>query len=198
MHRSCGLRGEIDVQFLFMKSAYVLLTSVLCFLPLPLTAQSTAKSSRPAAVPKVIPPFSGSWIYDPKQSVVTNRISGVSSAVISYDGKTWQYTHRHQASPDEQPDAWQITLAVDSPKYQLERGEELAFRSRISRQGKGLLLDQLGATPRGERFHNTTRYTLSDDGNTLTETEISVSRLGKTTNKYVLVREGHGATLDGQ
>ena len=109
--------------------------------------------------------------------------------MISYDGKTWRYTHRHQSSPDEQPDAWQITLVVDSPKYQVQRGEEIAFRSRIYRRGKGLVLDQYGVTPRGQKFHNTTRYSLSDDGNTLTETEVSVGPLGPEKNTYVLKRD---------
>lgn len=175
-----------------MKYLSIVLCALLCVPVLGQAARPAAVQPRAATASKVVPPFSGSWVYDAKRSVVTERIPGISSAVISYDGKTWQYTHRHQSSSDTEPEAWQISLTVDSPKYQVQRGEELAFRSRITRQGKDLLLDQYGSTTRGEKFHNTTRYTLSENGNTLTETETSTSRLGKTKNVYVLVREGTG------
>jgi hypothetical protein len=185
-----------------MKSALLLLAGVLCFPSFSMDAQTAAGPKRPAAANKAasqsMPRFSGSWVYDPKRSVVTNRIPGRSSAVIDYDGKTWRYTHRHQSSPDVQPEAWQITLAVDSPKYQVQRGEEITFRTRIHRQGRDLLLEQYGVTSRGEKMRNSTRYALSDDGNTLTETETSVSRLGPVKNKYVLVREGDPSVADQQ
>jgi hypothetical protein len=185
-----------------MKSALLLLSASLCFPSIFMAAQTTAGPKRPTAVtkaaPQSVPPFSGSWVYDPKRSVVTNRIPGRSSAVIDYDGKTWRYTHRHQSSPDVQPEAWQIALTVDSPKYQVQRGEEITFRTRIHRQGRDLLLEQYGVTSRGEKMRNSTRYALSDDGKTLTETETSVSRLGPVKNKYVLVREGDHSISDQQ
>ena len=158
-------------------------------------SQSPAKTARRAATASTLPPFSGSWVLDTKRSVLSESISGRSTAVISYDGKVWRYTHRHQSSPDQQPEAWQITLPVDSPTFQVARGEEITFRSRIQRRGQALVLEQYGLTPHGQKIHNTTRYTLSPDGNTLTESEVSTGPLGPLKNTYVLVRDdGQGSS----
>jgi hypothetical protein len=166
--------------------------TLLCFPSLLGFAQPPARTARTAgssAVSTALPPFSGSWVLDPTRSVIAEPISGRSTAVIAYDGITWRYTHRHQSGPESQPEAWQITLTVGSPGFQTQAGEEITFRSRIQRRGNGLVLEQYGVTPRGQKIHNTTRYTLSDDGNTLTEVETSVGPLGPVKNTYVLVRD---------
>lgn len=176
-----------------MKFALALLFAPL-FLPSYFAvSQGPAKAARTAAASTALPPFSGSWVLDAQRSVLAQRISGRSTAVIAYDGKTWRYTHRHQASPDQQPEAWQISLTVDSPTFQVQRGDEITFRSRIQRRGRGLVLEQYGQTQRGQKIHNTTRYTLSDDGNTLTEQEVSVGPLGPQKSTYVLVRDNGAA-----
>lgn len=185
-------RTNWTVQFPPMKSARILLVATIWLSPCFQMAQGVTGTNRSSEAAKPVPPFAGSWVLDARRSVMSERISGRSSAVIAYDGKTWRYTHRHQNSPDEQPDAWQISLTVDSAKYQVQHGEEIAFRSRIYRKGRGLVLEQYGVTPHGQKVHNTTRYTLSDDGNTLTEAETSVGPLGPIKNTYVLVREGSG------
>jgi hypothetical protein len=162
-------------------------------------AQASAGPSKSRAMSGELPPFSGFWVLDSKQSVVSTPIPGRSTAVISYDGKTWHYTHRHQSSPDAEPEAWQITLTVDSPTYQVQRTEEITFRTRIQRRGRGLVLEQFGVTHRGQKIHNTTRYTLSSDGNTLTELETSTGPLGPEKNTYVLIRDtepGGGASTE--
>lgn len=131
--------------------------------------------------------------------MISQRIPGRSTAVISYDGKTWHYTHRHQSSPDAEPEAWQITLSVDSPTFQIQRSEEITFRTRIQRRGNTLVLEQYGVTHHGQKIHNTTRYSVSGDGNTLTESETSVGPLGPEKNTYVLLRDtgsGEAAVSD--
>jgi hypothetical protein len=175
-----------------MKFVSGLILTSLCFVALPGLAQPparTAKKTATTAASAAVPPFSGSWVLDRTRSVLAEPISGRSTAVIAYDGKTWRYTHRHQSSPESQPEAWQITLTVDSPTFQRQSGEEITFRSRIQRRGKALVLEQYGATPRGQKIHNTTRYTVSDDGSTLTEVETSVGPLGPVKSTYVLVRD---------
>lgn len=181
-----------------MKYVLSLVFAAVCFPGLFLTAQTPASAGKASTVWKTVPPFTGNWVLDSKRSVTVDRISGRSTAVISYDGNMWRYTHRHQSSPDEQPEAWQISLVVDSPRYQVQRGEEIAFRSRIYRRGRGLVLEQYGVTPRGQKIHNTTRYTLSDNGNTLTETEISVGPLGPEKNTYVLERDKGEAEVSAE
>jgi hypothetical protein len=162
-------------------------------------SQAPRNGAKPEGKSIALPPFSGSWVLEPNRSVISQRIPGRSTAVISYDGKTWHYTHRHQSSPDAQPEAWQITLTVDSPAFQIQRSEEITFRTRIQRRGNTLVLEQYGATYHGQKIHNTTRYSISDDGNTLTESETSVGPLGPEKNTYVLLRdtgEGEAAGPD--
>lgn len=169
-------------------------------LSLPATAplaQSVAPShARPAPTqsalktPAKLPPFSGTWILDPKRSQLSQRINGESKAIIDYDGKTWHYVHSHQQTPEEEPDQWQTTLVVDSPKYNTTQTEEIVFHSRIIRQGNALVFSEYGVTLHGQKMRNTVRYTLEDDGNTMIQSETTVSPLGPQHNLYVLHREG--------
>ena len=149
---------------------------------------ATPRAKPPAAAK--LPPFSGTWILNSQRSKLIQRISGESKAIIQYDGKSWHYIHSHQESPNEEPEQWQITLVVDSPQYKTVQGVDITFHSRIARQGNALLLTENGETLHGQKIHNTVRYTLDNDGNTLTETETSVGPLGPQRNIYVLEREG--------
>lgn len=172
---------------------------VFSFLSAPVAlGQAPARAVRPAAASSAVPPFSGAWVLDTRRSVISERITGRSTAVIAYDGKTWRYTHRHQSSPDAEPEAWQITLTVDSPKFQVQPADDITFRTRIQRSGSGLLLQQYGVTQHGQKIHNTTRYTLSQDGNTLTELETSIGPLGPVKNTYILVRDNGSGEGDNQ
>ena len=167
---------------------------LLLSLPIaPSLAQSATQSHPgPAAVKPAakLLPFSGTWILDPKRSQLSQRINGESKAIIDYDGKTWHYVHSHQQTPEDEPDQWQTTLVVDSPKYNTTQSEEIVFHSRIIRQGNALVFSEYGATRRGQKMRNTVRYTLEDDGNTMIQSETTVSPLGSQHNLYVLHREG--------
>ena len=156
-------------------------------------AQSTAAPHAKVPVAKApakVPPFSGTWILDTKRSQLIQRINGESKAIIDYDGKTWHYVHSHQVSAEEEPDQWQTTLVVDSPTYKTTQTEEIVFHSRMIRQGNALVFSEYGRTMRGQKMRNTVRYTLEDDGNTLIQSETTVSPLGPQHNLYVLHREG--------
>jgi hypothetical protein len=137
-----------------------------------------------------LPPFSGTWILNNQRSKLLRKIGGESKAIIQYDGKTWHYIHSHQDSPTDLPDQWQTTLVVDSPNYKTVQGEDIVFHSRITRQGSALLFLERGETLHGQKFRNTIRYTLEDDGNTLIEAETAIGPLGPQHNLYVLNREG--------
>lgn len=180
-----------------MKFAFTLTLALFTFPSFFAFGQPT-RAAHPPAAAATLPPFSGAWVLDTKRSVITERITGRSTAVIAYDGKTWHYTHRHQSSPDTEPEAWQITLPVDSPKFQVQPAEDITFRTRIQRRGSALVLEQYGVTQHGQKIHNTTRYTLSQDGNTLTEVETSVGPLGPVKNTYILVRDNGAGETENQ
>ena len=141
------------------------------------------------AAPKTLAPFSGTWVMDEKRSKLITPIRGVSKAIIVYDGKTWKYVHSHQESADDEPEQWQQTLVVNSPKFNTTQGVDITFHSRILRQGDSMLLEEHGETLHGQKTRNTVKYTLEDNGNTLIENETSVGPLGPQHNTYVLVRE---------
>jgi len=170
----------------FLPLSAVVAIVLLC----PALPAQTAKGSSAgkAAATKTLPPFSGTWMLNPQRSKLTRRIEGESKAVIQYDGKTWHYIHSHQETPNDEPDAWQVTLEVNSPKLHVEPGDEVTFRSRIRQQGNAMLLEEWGTTGHGQKIHNTVRYTLEDSNNTLVQTEVSVGPLGPVRNVYVLER----------
>ena len=156
----------------------------------PTLPAQTSKVNLGAKVPaaKALLPFSGTWILNPHRSKLTRSIEGESKAVIQYDGKTWHYIHSHQETPNDEPEAWQMTLDVNSSKLHVEPGDEVTFRSRIRQQGNAMLLEEWGTTGHGQKIHNTVRYTLEDNNNTLVQTEVSVGPLGPVRNVYVLER----------
>jgi hypothetical protein len=171
--------------------------AVAAVLTLPVTyAGAQAAKPKPAATATAeLQPFAGRWVMNNKKSKIVDRIQGVSSAVIIYDGKTWTYIHRHQASEDEEPEAWQATYTVNSPTMHVaESAGDITFRSRIARVGKTMVMTEVGTTLHNQQVHTTIKYELQDDGNTLVETEKSVGPLGPQTNIYVLEREGTGAS----
>ncbi len=173
-----------------MKLLAALAVSAL-ILPTAFAAAQAAKSAASAA----LPPFAGRWIMNNKRSKIVDRIQGISSAVIIYDGKTWTYIHRHQDSEDGEPEAWQATYTVNSPTMHVaESSGDITFRSRISRVGNTMLMTEVGTTLHHGQVHTTIKYELQDGGNTLIETEKSVGPLGPQTNVYVLEREGTGAS----
>lgn len=177
-----------------MKSlaASVALSVALVFPAITCAQTASSKPNTAATSPKTLPPFSGTWILNTKRSKLTHAIPGESKAVIQYDGKTWHYIHAHQESPNDEPEAWQVTLVVNSPKLHVEQGEEITFRSRIRPQGNAMVLEEWGVTGHGQKIHNTVRYTLEDGGNTLVQTEVSVGPLGPERNVYVLERSNTG------
>ena len=155
---------------------------------------SQAQSAKPTATSKpsteALPPFAGRWVLNSERSKLLERIRGLNTAVILYDGKTWTYIHRHQDSPDDEPEAWQATLTVNSPvMHTAVSSGDITFRSRIQRVGNAMLLTEVGTTLNHQRINTTIRYTLEDGGNTLVETETSVGPLGPQKNIYVLDRE---------
>ncbi len=167
--------------------------SLLLAISLPLSAQSTpASHARPAAIKPAVtlPPFSGTWVLDTKRSQLSQQIRGESKAIIDYDGKTWHYVHSHQVTAEEEPDQWQTTLVVNSPRYNITQTEEIVFHARIVRQGNAMVFSEYGVTLHGQKMRNTVRYTLEDDGNTMIQSETTLSPLGPQHNLYVLHREG--------
>ena len=161
--------------------------------------QAVKKPAKPApasaASNQKLPTFSGTWVLNTKRSKIEGpRVGGISQAVIEYDGKTWHYIHSHMENTLSLPDTWQTTMVVGSPVFHVYKEEPLTFRTRIYRQGSALVLLEYVRTDKGQRITTTTRYTLEDDDNTLIETEKSVGPLGTETNRWVLERQGTGAT----
>ncbi|WP_263410101.1 hypothetical protein [Terriglobus tenax] len=154
----------------------------------PVLVAQPQKATSKTTVTKALPPFSGTWMLNPKRSKLARPIEGESKAVIQYDGKSWHYIHSHQENINAEPEAWQVTMPVNSPKLHVEPGEEITFRSRIRQQGNAMLLEEWGTTGHGQKIHNTVRYTLEDNNNTLVQTEVSVGPLGPVRNVYVLER----------
>ncbi len=168
----------------------VCLAASVATLPTVFAVAQTVKSA-----PADLPPFAGHWVLNVKRSQLMNRLSGLNTAVILYDGNTWRYIHRHQDSPDDEPEAWQTTLLVNSPQLHTEVSSgDITFRSRIQRQSNTMLMTETGTTLHHQQVHNTIRYKLEDNNNTLIETETSVGPLRPQKNIYVLEREGTGAT----
>jgi hypothetical protein len=172
------------------KSPFLLLVLSLHVAAVPAQTAASTRAKAPATVSKELPPFSGTWILDNKRSKLIQHIGGESKAIIAYDGKTWHYVHSHQDSPDEEPEQWQTTMVVDSPKYNTVQGADITFHSRIARVGNAMVLYEHGETLHGQKTTNTVRYTLENGGNTLIETETSVGPLGPEHNIYVLNRYG--------
>jgi hypothetical protein len=173
------------------ESCFLLLAVSLAGIASPAQTKSpTHAKPAEAKAPAKLPAFSGTWILDTRRSKLSQSISGESKAIIEYDGKTWHYIHSHQETPAEEPDQWQTTLVVDSPKYNTVDGTDIVFHSRITRQGSAMVLLGYGVTVRGQKTRNTVRYTLEDDGNTLIESETNTNLLGPEHNLYVLHREG--------
>ncbi|MEO6801777.1 MAG: hypothetical protein ABI197_00885 [Granulicella sp.] len=178
----------------------------LALSPLLTSAQTAPAAKRPAAThtasakaasptPKTLLPFSGTWFLNQKRSSIEGtRPQGKSKAVIQYDGKTWHYIHTQMNGYDQLDDTWQITMAVNSPTYHTEREEPLTFRSRIRTVGNSLVMDEYVRTDKGQHTRNTVTYTLQDDGNTLIELEKEKGPIGTETNRWVLERQGTGAT----
>jgi Neuraminidase (sialidase) len=172
----------------FLALAAVSLSTLTC------AAQSTKATATPAA----LPPFAGRWVLNLQRSKLMEPVKGINTAVIVYDGKTWTYIHRHQDTPDDDPQAWQATYTVDSPTPHVSNnGADITFRSRIQRMGTAMLMTETGVTLNHQQVHTTIRYTLEDQGNTLVETEVSVGPLGPQKNVYVLEREGTGSAPVG-
>jgi hypothetical protein len=183
-----------------MKPLAVALAMWLSLFPSYTPAQSApVHAAKPhataAATPKTIPPFSGTWFLNQKRSTIEGqRPQGKSKAVIQYDGKTWHYIHTQMNGQDQLDDSWQITMVVNSPTYHVEMEEPLTFRSRIRTVGNALVMDEYVRTDKGQHTRNTVTYTLEDDGNTLIELEKEKGPLGTETNRWVLERQGTGAT----
>jgi hypothetical protein len=55
-------------------------------------------------------------------------------------------------------------------------------------------MDEYVRTDKGQHTRNTVTYTLEDDGNTLIELEKEKGPIGTETNRWVLERQGTGAT----
>lgn len=162
-----------------------------CTLPAQVGNASAAMNTTAA-----LPPFSGTWILDHKQThLQRERIpEGESRAVITYDGKTWHYVHTHLEGGDTLPDSWQISLTVDSPRLHTEQAEAVTFHSRIRRVGNTLVMSENGTDPNHQHVYNTVTYSLENGGNTLVQEEHSKGPLGTVVNHWVLQRAGTDTT----
>ena len=92
--------------------------------------------------------------------------------------------------PEEEPDRWQTTLVVDSPKYNITPDGRDRLPLAHESSGKRHGFSEYGITLHGQKMRNTVRYTLKDDDNTMIQSETTVSPLGPQHNLYVLHREG--------
>ena len=178
-----------------MKNAPGLALPLLLACCLPAQSRRAGTASPATNKPAALPPFSGTWILDPKAThLQRERIpDGESRAVISYDGKTWHYVHTHLEGGDTLPDSWQISLVVDSPKLHTEQAEAVVFHSRIRRVGNTLVMSENGSDPNHQHVYNTVTYSLENEGNTLIQEERSKGPLGTVVNHWVLQRAGTGA-----
>ena len=136
-----------------------------------------------------VPAFTGTWKLDLHLSKIETKHPPIAStAKISYDGKVWHFSRTHQFS-DGKADTWSTTMIVDSKKPRIQRFPPITSTSRITRDGSALVLNEDLRADSGERGTNTVRYTLSEDGQTLTEDEREGSPDGNEHNLWILKRE---------
>jgi hypothetical protein len=137
----------------------------------------------------VLPAFTGTWKLDLHLSKLETKSPPTSStARIHYDGKVWHFSRTHHF-PDGKTDTWSTTMIVDSKKPRIQRFAPITSTSRITRDGNALVLNEELRADSGERGTNKVRYTLSDDGQMLTEDEREVSPDSHEHNVWVLKRE---------
>ena len=132
--------------------------------------------------------FTGVWKLDLHLSKLeTKHPPSTSTAKIRYDGKVWHFSRTHHF-PDGQVDTWSTTMIVDSKKPRIQRFSPITSTSRITRDGNALFLNEELRADSGEHGTNTVRYTLSDNGQLLTEDEHEVSPDSNEHNIWVLKR----------
>ena len=136
-----------------------------------------------------LPAFTGTWKLDLHLSKLeTKSPPTASTAKIHYDGKVWHFSRTHHF-PDGKADTWSTTMIVDSKKPRIQRFPPITSTSRITSDGNALVLNEELRADSGERGTNTVRYTLSDDGQMLTEDEREVSPDSHEHNVWILKRE---------
>ena len=136
-----------------------------------------------------LPAFTGTWKLDLHLSKIETKSPPIAStAKISYDGKVWHFSRTHHF-PDGKADTWSTTMIVDSKKPHIERFPPITSTSRMTRDGSALVLNEELRADSGEHGTNTVRYTLSEDGQVLTEDEREVSPDSNEHNVWILKRE---------
>jgi hypothetical protein len=136
-----------------------------------------------------VPPFTGVWKLDLHLSKIESKHPpSASTAKIRYDGKVWHFSRTHHFS-DGKADTWSTTMIVDSKSPRIQRFPPITSTSRITRDGSALVLNEELRADSGEHGTNTVRYTLSEDGQMLTEDEHEVSPDSNEHNVWVLKRE---------
>jgi hypothetical protein len=136
-----------------------------------------------------LPAFTGTWKLDLHLSKLETKSPPIAStAKISYDGKVWHFSRTHHF-PDGKADTWSTTMIVDSKKPRIQRFPPITSTSRMTRDGSPLVLNEELRADSEEHGTNTVRYTLSEDGQTLTEDEREGSPDGNEHNVWILKRE---------
>lgn len=79
-------------------------------------------------------------------------------------------------------------MVVDSKEDRITREPPLTIKSRIIRDGDALLFTEEYTADTGEKATNSFRYTVTNDGNTLTEDEREVTPDSNEHNVWILRR----------
>jgi hypothetical protein len=136
-----------------------------------------------------VPAFTGTWKLDLHLSQIETKHPPIAStAKIGYDGKVWHFSRTHHFS-DGKADTWSTTMIVDSKKPRTQRFPPITSTSRMTRDGSALILNEELRADSGEHGTNTVRYTLSENGQMLTEDEREVSPDSNEHNVWILKRE---------
>lgn len=152
---------------------------------LPILAFLFAATLLPAQTPS---PFTGTWkLNHAKSKLETAHPPSASTATITFNGTHWHYQRTHQYSA-RKPETWSIDLDLNALKPHVEKDGPLTFASKFTREGDALVLHEDITAVNGEKAKNTVRYTVTNNGQTLTEIEHEETPAGNELNRWVFDR----------
>jgi hypothetical protein len=136
-----------------------------------------------------LPPFSGVWRLDVKQSKIEAKHPPIASvATIQYDGEVWKFSRTHRYL-HKNPDTWTTSMIVGAKEYRIKREPPLTIKTRVDREGDVIVLREEYVADTGEKATNTVHYSLLNGGNSLVEDEQEVTSEGNERNVWILTRQ---------
>ena len=135
------------------------------------------------------PNFSGTWILDLPSSKLEYKDAPVASTFNIQHHEPNFHLQRTHVYKDGQHDTWGIDLITDGKHEVVRKDGDNREVTRMYWDGDTLVLDEKATAPDGSSGTNLVRYSLSQDGKTMTALEHEEYPGGKLTNRWVFKRK---------